>query len=409
MADLYLGLMVLLIIALIGFIYYVLSGHMASDIENHAKKKQDERLEKSAKEKYGEGRWPFPAQELYQKCEAAKITDLNSAYAKSKVRAFAEEIMRSKCVPEKYWPLYNTDEIIEAYYLEGKALEKKEKERKAQEKHAYMSTAHDAALTAQQSETMSFYASLTEETGIGKRQAMLSKIISTITSKIKSIKDAQKSMQQLGVIMAQSAARTKPVDTAVAAGLAYGLGGTGAALYATADAMSRNVQIEVENRRNREAVNRMAVDIYSNASSLGSDIGKLEKQRLPYQKAMDELRTKVVIDGADSQELFKSLTIGKTSVEKLENGALAVKTELKTNYLPDVPDGVKTTVDGTLTGKVYAGDLFVGECIIPLPLFGVECGNPDYVEAETICGRFAANDKPYRVTFSPNNLWVMEL
>ena len=62
-----------------------------------------------------------------------------------------------------------------------------------------------------------------------------------------------------------------------------------------------------------------------------------------------------------------------------------------------------------LTGKVYAGDLYVGECVLPLPLFGVECGNPAPTQAETICGRFAANDQPYRVEFSPNKLWVMEL
>jgi hypothetical protein len=199
------------------------------------------------------------------------------------------------------------------------------------------------------------------------------------------------------------------VDTATVAGLANGLGGAGAALYATADAMSQNAKIEAENRRNREAVNQFVAGMYSNSINLSSDIRTLEKQREPYRKALEALDTKVVIKGADTQELYKSLHIEKTTVEKLQTGALSIKTTLKTTYRPDVPENVKTTMDGTLTGKVYAGDLYVGDCILPLPLFGVECGNPNPTQAEALCDHYSANDQPYRVEFSPNKLWVMEL
>ena len=149
--------------------------------------------------------------------------------------------------------------------------------------------------------------------------------------------------------------------------------------------------------------------MYSASFSLSSDVDALKKQLEPYEKALEDLRTKVVIDSADTETLFASLEIGKALVDKQKSGALAVKTTLKTNYCPQVPANVGCTVDGSLTGKIYAGDLFVGECVLPLPLYGVECGNPNPSMAEALCGRFAANDEPYRVEFSPNKLWVMEL
>lgn len=67
------------------------------------------------------------------------------------------------------------------------------------------------------------------------------------------------------------------------------------------------------------------------------------------------------------------------------------------------------TIDGTLNGKVYAGDLFLSEITLPLPVFGVECGLKEETTAETLCDSYAINGKPYRIEFEPINLWVMEL
>lgn len=390
------------------FFYFHVTKSMFNDYE---------KMEASYKQKQQEaeaiasGKWDFPAQQFYEECNRLGIesADLDTPYSKAKCKVIANELMSKASVPDRHMSLYNTDARLKAYFQQGMEQARKEKLRQEEEKARYKLASHPAELTEEQKEELSFLTGTKMKYGTSKREAMLRQIVERFNAKISDIRTAQENMQKLGVILAQSGYQQRTVDTAVAAGLANGIGGAGAAVYATADAMSRNARIEAENRRNREAVNQFAAGMYSNSFSLSSDIRTLEKQREPYEKALAELRTKVVIEGTDTQELFRSLRIEKPSVEKLESGALSVKASLKTSYRPDVPENVKTTVDGTLTGRVYAGDLYVGECILPLPLYGVECGNPDPTQAETLCGHFAANDKPYRVEFSPNKLWIMEL
>ena len=397
------------IISLGGAYIYLTSTKRSLDLEEELEAAAKKRQEKA--DAIAGGKWEFPALKFYKECAQLGISyeSLDTSYSRAKCKVIANELMSKASIPEQHMSLYNTEAKLKEYFRLGEDLAAKEKTRQEEKAARYKESSHAAGLSSKQKAKLSFLNDLKEKYGTAKRDAMLRLIVDSFSKKIREIEEAQYNMQQLGVILAQSASQTKPLDTAVAAGLGNGIGGAGAALYAAADAMNRNAQTEAENRRNREAVNRMAAEMCGSSFELCSDISALKKQREPFIKARDDLKTKVVIPGPTTQELFDSLTIEKPIINKLKSGVLSVKVKLKTSFAPEVPANVKTTVDGTLTGKVYAGDLFVGECLLPLPMYGVECGNPDAAEAETLCDRFAANDQPYRVEFSPCKLWVMEL
>ena len=173
--------------------------------------------------------------------------------------------------------------------------------------------------------------------------------------------------------------------------------------------MQRNAAIEARNRQNREAVGRTAAEIVKDSASLYGDICSLERDVDALIKEKNELRTKVVLGGTDVMELYESLIITEICVEK-SGEALKVSAKMQSTYKPEgIPEQVRMTVDGTLTGRIMAGDLFVGTVCLPLPMYGVECGATTATVAETICDHYAKNDMPYTVTFTPNKLWVMEL
>ena len=174
--------------------------------------------------------------------------------------------------------------------------------------------------------------------------------------------------------------------------------------------MNRNAQIEAENRKNRETINQAATQMFRDSLPMGKKIEGLERRIDVLRKQREELKAKVVIETGKTDELFRHLTISNVQVKGQGPDALRISAELKTDYSPKgLPEGVRTVVDGTLTGKVYAGDLFVREIVLPLPVLGVECGAPYATTAETLCDYYSLNGKPYRVEFTPNDLWVMEL
>ena len=134
-----------------------------------------------------------------------------------------------------------------------------------------------------------------------------------------------------------------------------------------------------------------------------------ESIKVNFIEAKENLRTKVVLDGTSTEELYQSIKI-ESSIRQGANGALIVSAALKTDYQPTgVPENVKICIDGTLHGQVYAGQVFVGAVTLPLPLFGVECGNNISGKTETLCPYYAINNQPYSVTWSPNRLWLMEV
>lgn len=371
---------------------------------------EPKREQKRKVKMYKKGLWSFPASLFYQECEKGSVRTLDTVFEKEKAKAIATAILERNGIPEEYHAQHLTEDRLKQYYANGKRSFEKEKQIKEDLDAKRLRTPVKAKLTNDEAAEAAFYQELTGKTGKEKRDAMLASIINKYTQKIENVKKAQKAMQDLAVMMAMSASEKKTADPAITAGIANGLGGAGAALYATVDVMNRNAQIEAENHRNREAVNQAAAQMYSNSFSMSDQIPTLEKEREAFLKARDALKSKIVIETGKKDELFKTLRIENIQIKKQKSEALRITAEVKTNYQPKgLPEGVRTVIDGTLAGKVYAGDLLVDEVTLPLPLLGVECGSPDTTKAETLCGHYAINGKPYRLEITPNDLWVMEL
>ncbi len=358
------------------------------------KRKQDERQEKI----YASGQWPFPSAEFYAKCVASNLPDLNTSFSQKKATEIAKDILRRNNVPEKYYSLYTNSSILKEHFNKEDKIET-EKKQKPQK----------AVLSNEESQRITHYADLIYKVGKSKREAMLTQLISLYDKKIANVKNAQASMMKLGSMVAMSASQTKTSSWATVAGIANGLAGPVAGVLAGAEAILQNAEIEEKNRQNRAEVNRVASGILSNSFSLGSDIYNLEKEKEYFIEAKENLRTKVVLDGTSTEELYQSIKI-ESSIRQGANGALIVSAALKTDYQPTgVPENVKICIDGTLHGQVYAGQVFVGAVTLPLPLFGVECGNNISGKTETLCPYYAINNQPYSVTWSPNRLWLMEV
>ena len=380
-----------------------------------AKKERDEaaarrRAEKEFTEKALRGEWSFPAEEFCEQCRSAGVLNLDSEYYRAKAKAIAEQILSKTSVhfasfPKEAFPLYTSVEKMSEYFAIGKAAEEQEEKRQEEEKKL----SWQATLTDEQKKEMDFHKELKEMTGTEKRKAMLSKIIIARRVRKSELEKAQEAMRTLGFAIASSAAEEKTTSWATVAGIADGLAGPVAGALAGAETMQRNAAVEARNQQNREAVGRTAVGIIKGSTSLYGDISSLESDIRSLSKEEDALRTKVVLGGTDVMELYDSLIITEICVKK-SGEALTVSAKMQSTYKPEgIPEHVRMTVDGTLTGRVMAGDLFVGTVCLPLPMYGVECGAPTATVAETICDHYAKNDKPYTVTFTPNNLWVMEL
>ena len=352
------------------------------------------------------GKWDFPSKDFYSQCRAAGITTLETSYSQAKAKAIADAILKKNDIPEHYYPLYDSKEKLSKYLTAGLIAAAKESEEQERAKRV----PQKAQITPEQEKLISFYLELAEREGKEKRNAMLDSIIASYSERIESVKEAQESMQKMAVMMASSAAQKKTTSWATAAGIANGIAGPVAGTLAGAEAIQRNAEIEAQNRRNRENVNKAAAGIMNGSFSLSGDISSLTKEREVFEQAKRDLEIKVVLEDIPARELFDSLSISNVKVAKEKNEALTISAAIKSSYVPkEIPSQVKMCIDGTLNGRVFAGNLFVGTVCLPLPLFGVECGNTNATRAETLSENYAINDNPYRIVWEPNKLWLMEV
>lgn len=413
------GVICLIVVAVVLFfagLFMVVNSEplAAIKIEEKNEKEKKEKAEREKEEKnrkVAEGTWAFPGEEFYARCKKEGFTALDSSFYETKAKAIADELMRSNEVDPKYFYLYDTKVKMEEYLAKGREKDAEEQAREEEKKRH----PQPVKLTEQQRKTFDFNSSLQGKAGKDKREAMLDKAIADHNTAIREKYEAKRAMETLGYAIASSASQTKTTSWATTAGIANGLAGPVAGVLAGAEAMQRNAQIEEQNRRNRAAVNQMAGSVYNSASSLNGMIDELKKKVEILENAKKDLAVKVVIDGTDRDVLFQSLEISGTEVKEIvnqeKNHALRVSMRLKSDYRPkDVPETVSVTIDGTLQADVMAGDLSLGSVCIPLPLYGVVCGDSVAVEAETIFNYYAINGKPYSLSnIRPNYLWLMEV
>lgn len=370
------------------------------------KEKERERIREERQSKIVNGTWEFPWEKYYQSCKESGFTELSTPFWEAKAEALADAILREEGVQEEYRALYKSKEQLSEYLQKGREQDRQiQQEAEENKKRSQI-----ASLTDEQNKEIDFQNSLKDKDGRQKRDAMLEKIIASYNKKIDAVYKAQEAMKELAFAVASSAAETKTTSWATTAGIANGLAGPVAGIVAGAEAMQRNAEIEAANRRNREIVNDAASSIIAGSYSLSSDFDTLKKERAVFGKAQYDLRTKVVVEGENTDALYRSLQISEATVTSKAGGALSIGVTIKSDYQSaQVPEGVRVCVDGTLEGHVYAGDLLVDIITLPLPLYGVECQSPKPVRAEALCGKYSINGEPYRVDWRPNKLWLMEL
>lgn len=397
------GIILIIVGAVLLYLWH-LGGKMQKKQEQFYENQR--KVQEKKNQEIAEGKWDFPSKDFYSQCRAAGIMTLEAAYSQAKAKAIADAILKKNDIPEHYYPLYDSKEKISKYLTAGLIAAAKESEEQERAKRV----PQKAQISPEQEKLISFYSELAERKGKEKRNAMLDSIIASYSERIESVKKAQESMQKMAVMMASSAAQKKTTSWATAAGIANGIAGPVAGALAGAETMQRNAEIEAQNRRNREKVNKAAAGIMNGSFSLSSDISSLTKEREVFEQAKRDLEAKVALEDIPTRELFDSLSISNVKVTKEKNEALTISAAIMSNYAPkEIPSQVKMCIDGTLKGRVFAGNLFVGTVCLPLPLFGVECGTANATRAETMSENYAINDYPYRVVWEPNKLWLMEV
>lgn len=348
------------------------------------------------------GKWPFPDQKLYKICIQSGIENLNSDFAVKKALAVAQQLLNDANMPPEYHGLYVSPQNIASRFEHGKLLELES----TRLKELHRRTPKQGELAADEVEKMALAQKLKPLYGTAKRNFILDDLIKKSETRITQLEEGQKAMRELSLIMGTSAYQEKKKDWAVLGGIADGIAGPGAGLAVAANAMAENCAIEQRNRQNQQAVSRMAAEMYSNSMSLSDDIGQVQRELNAFQRQRRESGMKVVLEQYTAEEIFKKLKI-TTSVTKTDNSkGLKLNVSIKSNFKPDVPDSVKTTVDGTLTARIYFAQTPVSTVCVPLPLFGVS----DYLESVTAYSdQYVEADGEFTVDIVPNKLWVMEL
>lgn len=375
-----------------------------------SKREARERIEEAFQYEVSTGAWEFPEWEkkkLYTECRSGGIIELSNDYALQKARTVTKAILTQHNIPNQYQKLYSNDEQIKEYFNKGKAkVEAEEAEKRSLEK-LRLRTPQAAEMTEDERSQLEYAEKISDKYGIQKRKVMVEENISRLKGQIRAKRDAAEAMEKLGMILYSSAAETPKKDWAVLGGIADGIAGPGAGAAVALNAMAENAQIERQNQQNRAAVNRLSGSLYMSSVTVEADIPELEKEISVFEGVGASIDGKVVLNGVNKEEIYKSLKISPAAVRLTNGNALFIKVTVENNYKPDVPDTVKMTVDGTLTADIYCKDIFVGKAILPLPLYGVECGSSE--EITGICNRYLIDKKNYTVKIRPNKLWIMEV
>jgi len=362
-----------------------------------------------AMQRYQNGTWAFPAKEFYRKCTENGITKLDHAFSLEKAKLLVVKIMQKQeyPVPAEYQHWYVSEQKLREYFQTGQLEIKQLAEAEKQKRDEWNRTPHKASPNEEQCALFALACGTKDLYGIQKRKYLLENSVRSIEEQIRRQKEAKEAMRQVGVLLSSSAAQKPKSDWAMLGGIAEGIAGPAAGIAAAADAMRKNAETEEWNRQNRQAVDRITMDIYSRANEVNATITEMETAKRLLSKELAALSEKVVLSGIDTGTLWNHLEIRTDRVVKSETNVLVLTTTLKNNYIPDVPEEVQMTVDGVLKATVYRKDTVVGTAIVPLPLYGAECQSA--VSFDSLCEDYMEGNKSYHVCYEPIALWLMEL
>ena len=310
--------------------------------------------------------------EFYNECVKNGITAINNE--KNKQRAIL--------IADKLECNYKSD--IVSFFEKSKALnaqkienEKQEQEEKEIEK-----------LTEQEREKFSELTRYAYKKGRDKRVAMLTDMQQELYKKADRLKK--------GINTIINDSQQKEHDWAIIGGITSGLAGGAAGVAAATDAQIKNIQIRQQNEKNMKSL----VPAYLYVTQESS---KIEEEAKNMQPLIDVAKISFVSD-IPKEEVFKNLDFENVKVSISKTGAFTVRATIKVKKSVDLFDEKETVIDGTISANLYQDDKKVGNALMSLPLYGI--GEPTDIEGMYLSG--AALDKPYKVDFTPYELWYME-
>lgn len=309
---------------------------------------------------------------FYADCRKERVTDCVSPKNRQKAELIAQ----------KHHCNY-TD--IAAYFTEAQALVRNEGKQKAED-------AARARLEERKAEeTSMFYRTTTFSTlhGREKRIQMLT------VEREQNLELARKAHTLAN--FALNSSQQKEIDWATHGGIAAVIAGTAAGVAVAADIQQKNAQIRAQNAANLQAVSGGYLSVLSEASTY-------EKQAKEIAGMIEQTKTKLVAD-TPSEEVLKLLNISVSSATVSETGACIIKAAVS----PKDPqiliyEDVPAVVDGTINAHIFQNQQEVGTAKLVLPTMGA--GKDTQLEG--ICLQGAAQGVPCSVTFSADNLWLIE-
>ncbi len=311
--------------------------------------------------------------EFYNDCVKNGITAITNEKNKQRAILIADKL---ECD-------YKSD--IVSFFEEAKALniQKIESEKQKQEEEEL------EKLTEQEKEKFFELTRYVYKTGRDKRVAMLTDMQRELYEK------ADRLRKGMDIIVKDSQQREH--DWATIGGITSGLAGGAAGAAAAVDAQIKNIQIRQQNERNLKSLAPASLYVMQESS-------KIEDKAKSMQPLIDSAKISFVSD-IPKDDVFKNLDFKDVKISISKTGAFTVCATVKAKKSVDLFDERKTVIDGIISANLYQNDEKVGNALMALPLYGI--GEP--ADIEGICLSGAVNGKPYRVDFTPYELWYMEL
>ena len=381
----------------------------AQNAGRHLPPELNKRIQKNAErlKQIQSGKWDFPAEKFYNLCKnQAKLTSMDNEYSLIKAKRIAEKYMEKDLIDPSYYEPYFTSEKLKFYFEKGKILAEEKAQKNLQRKEGEKHLVIKGNPTKEEKTFLDRAAVLSSLYGNKKRKAMLANLISDYDVKINELKKGEEALKILGT--AFLAQQQKETSWSIMGGIADGIAGPAAGLAVAAETMANNRKIQEHNTSMRNA----AMAIMSGAPKLSGNRYALEIEQEKINQQITKADNKISLTNPDATAIWEKLQIKDVTITKTSSKILAatMTVSLKESLELDVPDNVRMVIDGIVKGRIFVDNIFVGDVLFPLPIYGI----PTKKGAEFILDGFCKNSTktPGEYVLKLNekqNLWVIEV
>lgn len=346
-----------------------------------------------------EGKWQAPAQ-LFADCEAVGIESLSNDFYVQKVTLIVKQYLSADGIDEQYWPPYLSSDGLRRVFRLSKDQHNREKHQQRLEQEQLERTPTLGTPDEAQQLALVTASAVKPLYGVEKRIYYYNQQIQILEGSIDSLRTARNSLDRYTEGVNSGKYLQKEGDWAIAGGIASGIAGPGAGVMAALDMQNHNNAVQQHNTR---AIN-LSLQASLASDNISETIGIKRKMSNELSETIKQTKLKVVLPDS-TESIFEQCLVTVDSINS-ENGLLCVSATIDNAATPNVPDNTAMVVDGTLTAKIYDGDLFVGEAILPLPQDGIPCNESSTITG--LCEYSLPGEHTYRAEITPNNLWLME-